>query len=244
MQLPASRGLRGRIPQPRKFGNGDTGVSVRSPSEINLAGLAATRIVWITAIGVCALSILSGLLSGTDGRNFSQQLPGFAFTDGGNSSQPFPDFADFASLDLGAAPVSGDAHGKAPNTEATGAAGPQADRGQRVSEQVTGDSHSRAGAPQPQGPGGKNPSSTSGPNRPQAPPVSSPKPPQAPTVTVNVPKPPQAPSVGVSVPEQPQAPSGTSDPSPTQVLPQVSVNVSSPVQTPIVNVPDVSVQLP
>jgi hypothetical protein len=221
---------------------------VRSPFEISLAGLAATRIVWITAIGVCTLAILSGLLSGSGGRTFSQQLPGFAFAEGGNSSQPFPDFTDFASLDPRAAPVSGDAQGKAPNARATGAAGPQVDRGQRVSEQVTGNTHSRAGTRQPEsqpgGAGGKNPSSTSGPNRPQAPSGGASNPPQAPTVTVNVPKPPEAPSVGVSAPEQPQAPSGTSDPAPSQVVPQVSVNVSSPVQTPIVKVPDVSVQLP
>jgi hypothetical protein len=219
---------------------------MRNASEIKLTGLAAVRITWITAIVVCVLAIVSGLLSGTDGRNSSRQFPGFAFTNGGNAPQLLP---DFASLDPVAALVGGEARKNAPKTQKNETAGPQGNRAQRVDEQALGDSHSKAGVPpsgtQPEGSGGRPPSSTPGPNRPQRPTVDVPQLPQAPTVSVNVPKPPQLPSVSVNVPNSPppsppQAPSGTSGPS----LPQVSVNVSAPIQTPLVKVPDVSVQLP
>jgi hypothetical protein len=215
-----------------------------------MAGLAATRLVWITAIVVCAVAILSGLLSGTDGGNSSPQFPGFAFTDGGNSAPQVP---DFASLDPVAALVGRDTQGTAPRTQKTEPAPAQADRGRPISEQAPGDSHSRIGGRHPESQqeaaGGRPPASTPGHDRPQAPTVGLPKPPkpsQAPTVTVNVPKPPQAPTVTVNVPKPPppsEPPSGPSAPSPPQ-LPQVSVNVSAPVQTPIVKIPDVSVQLP
>jgi hypothetical protein len=208
---------------------------VKSAYEVRF--LAAVRITWITAILVCVLAVVSGLLSGTDGSNSSQQFPGFAFADGGNSSQPFP---DFASLDPAAALVVGEVHKDAPKTQKNETAGPTGNRGQRVDEQAPGDSHSKPGAPhpgtQPEGAGGRPPASIPGPNRqPQAPEA-----PEAPTVSVSVPKPPEAPTVSVSVPDPEQAPSGTSALS----LPQVSVNVSAPVQTPVVKVPDVSVELP
>jgi hypothetical protein len=208
---------------------------MRKASEVRSTGLAAVRITWITAIVVCVLAIVSGLLSGTDGRNSSRQFPGFAFTDGGNAPQPLP---DFASLAPAAALVGGEALKNAAKTQKNETAGPQGNRAQRVDEQAPGDGHSRAGVPpagtQPDGADGRPPSSTPGANRPPAPTVNVPKPPQAPSVSVNVPKPPQAPSVTVNVPDPPQEPSGTSGPS----LPQVSVNVSAPIQTPILKVPE------
>jgi hypothetical protein len=248
--LPALRSPSGKNPPLPNFGSGETAVIVRSPSEIRMAGLAATRLVWITAIAVCALAILSGLLSGTDGPNSSQQFPGFAFADGGNSAPQVP---DFASLDPVAALVGGHTQETAPRTQKTEPPPAQADRGRPVSGQAPGDSHSRIGGRHPESQqeaaGGRPPSSTPGHDRPQAPTVGLPKPPkpsQAPAVTVNVPKPPQAPTVTVNVPKPPppsEPPTGSSAPSVPQ-LPQVSVNVSAPVQTPIVKIPDVSVQLP
>jgi hypothetical protein len=68
---------------------------VNGTSEVRLAGLVAVRIAWITAVVVCAVVILIGLFSGTDGGDSSQRLPGFAFTDGGDSSQQLPEFASF-----------------------------------------------------------------------------------------------------------------------------------------------------
>jgi hypothetical protein len=229
-------------------------------SEVRVAGLAAVRITWITAIVVCALAILSGLLAGSDGRNFSQGFPGFGFTGGGDSSPLFPEFASF---DPAAALVGEGAERNVPKTQGTETAGPQGDRGQRIDEQASGPGHSRTGVPhpgsRPDGVGGGAPSSAPRPNRPQAPTVSLPKPPQLPTVslpkppqppTVSLPKPSQPPTASppkpsppptVSVPEPPQLPT-VSLPKPAQ--PSVSVNLSSPVQTPAVKVPDVSVQLP
>jgi hypothetical protein len=220
---------------------------MRKASEVRSTGLAAVKITWITAIVVSVLAIVSGLLSGTDGRNSSRQFPGFAFTNGGNAPQLLP---DFASLDPTAALVGGEVQNTDPKTQKNETAWPQGTRRQRVSEQSPGDSHSSpgdshsgAGVPpagsQPEGAGGRAPASTPGPNRPQEPTVDLP---QLPSVTVNVPKPPQLPSVSVDVPNPPppQAPSGTSGLS----LPQVSVNVSAPIQTPLVKVPDVNVQLP
>jgi hypothetical protein len=224
---------------------------MKRPFEGRFAGLAAVRITWATAIVVCVLAIVSGLLSGTDGGNSSQQFPGFAFTDDGNASPPFTDFASLdpaAPLGPAAALVGGEAQQNTPKTQKTETAGPQGNRGRRVDEQAPGDGDSRAGVrhpgTQPEGADGGPPSSTPAPNRPQAPTVSPPEPetPQAPTVTVNVPEPPQAPSVSVNVPNPPQEPSGPSAPSLS--LPQVSVHVSAPVETPLVKVPDVSVQLP
>jgi hypothetical protein len=253
--LPGPKQPPGRNPTPQNLVAGETAVIVKSPSELRQAGLAAVRITWITAILVCALAVLSGVLSGSHGSGSSQQFPGFAFTDGGNSS-PFP---DLAALDPAAALLAGAAQANDPSTQKPGIAGPGVNGGRRVNEQASGDSDSRARLPrpgiqsprsQPDGGAGKQPSSTSGPNGPQGPTLDLPKLPQAPSVSVNVPKPPQAPSVSVTQPKPspPQAPSGGSGgggsaPS-APSLPQVSVNVSSPIQTPIVKVPDVSVNLP
>jgi hypothetical protein len=253
--LTPGTAFRWGIPPIRKSVHGTVFVTMKSTSEVRLAGLAAVRITWITAIALCVLATLSGLLSGSDGGNSSPQFPGFAFTDDGDSSQLFP---DFASLDPAAGLIGGDAQRNAqkndaptnaPETQGTETAGPQGNRGHRVDEQAPGDNHSRTGVPQPgaqpEDTGGGPPSSAPAPNRPQAPAVSPPKTPQAPTVNVNVPKPPQAPSVSVNVPNAPPEPSGPSAPSPSlPSLPQVSVHVSAPVETPLVKVPDVNVQLP
>ena len=260
LQAAASAGVDRCLPRPALGGefprfensvHGTVFVVMRKASEVRLTGLAAVRITWITAIVVCVLAVVMGLLSGTDGRNSSRQFPGFAFTDGGNAPQLLP---DFVSLDPTAALVGAEVQKTAAKTRKNETTAPQGTRGQGVSERAPGDSHSspgdshsRAGAPpagtQPEGAGGRQPSSTPGPNRPQKPTIDPPQLPQAPSVSVNVPKPPQAPSVTVNVPDSPQppqAPSGTSGVS----LPQVSVNVSAPIETPIVKVPDVSVQLP
>jgi hypothetical protein len=53
---------------------------VKGTSEVRLAGLVAVRVAWMAAIVVCALAILIGLFTGTDGADSSQQLPGFAFS--------------------------------------------------------------------------------------------------------------------------------------------------------------------
>ena len=254
--MPACRSPPGRNPTLPNSVSGKTQIIVRGASDVRPAGLAAIRITWITAILVCGLAVLSGLLSGSGGGSSSQAFPGFAFSGGGDSSP----FADIPSLDPAAALFGADAQDKAPQAQKAVTAGSHGYRGQWVKEQARGDGHPgdsrpRADLPQPGrqpgspgggSPGGRSPSSTSGPDRPHAPSVSLPKPPQAPTVTVNVPKPPQAPSVNASPPDPPQAPSGTSGTSGTSApsLPQVSVNVSAPVKTPVVNVPDVSVQLP
>jgi hypothetical protein len=212
---------------------------MKSASGFGLAGLAAVRITWIIAIVVCVLAVLTGLLSGTDGRNSSRQYPGFAFADGGDSLQPFPGIQQLhglASLDPTAAPVGLEAQKNPLTSQKTETPGPQGNRDHGVNEQAPADRHPRPAVPhqegQPEVTGGRPPSSAAGPDRPQAP-----------TVTVNIPKPPQLPTVSVPDPspsQPPQAPSGSTGPS----LPEVSVNVSAPVQTPIVKVPAVSIPLP
>ncbi len=170
------------------------------------------RITWITAIVVCVLAILTGLLSGTDSRNSSGQLPGFAFSDGGDPWQQSP---EFASLDPAAA-LAGVVDGKAQRTQRTITAASLGHRSQRADERAPGDTHSGARVPggsgsQPGNQGGRGPSPTPGPKSPQppssnptkptpAPPLSPPKLPQAP---VSPPKPapqpsPAPPSVSVS----------------------------------------------
>jgi hypothetical protein len=203
---------------------------VKSASELRLAGLVTVRITWITAILVSVLAILSGLLSGTDGRDSSQQLPGFAFTDGGDPSQQFLD--EFALFDPAASVVGG---GK------TKTAAPEDERSQRAKEEAAGDSRPSSGVPhrsgsQPKDVGGRAPVVTPQPNPPQAPSVTDPEPPQA--ISVTDPEPPQAPSV---TPAPSQPPVSVSVPAPSQ--PPISVSVSAPVQT-AVTVADNSVGLP
>jgi hypothetical protein len=202
---------------------------VNSAPDIRLAGLVAVRITWITAIVVSVLAILSGLLSGTDGRDSSQQLPGSAFADGGDTSQQLPEFALF---DPAAALVGA---GK------TKAAAPQDDRSQRAKEQASSDRHfdssipDRSGSqPQVKDPGGSGPVVTPRSNPPQAASVTRPTSSQTPSVsqpdlpqtpTVSQPDLPQAPSV--ALPDTPQAPLVTA----VSSQPPVSVSESAPVET-------------
>jgi hypothetical protein len=207
------------------------------------------RITWITAILVSVLAILSGLLSGTDGRDSSRQLPGFAFADGGDSSLQLPEFALFDPV----APVA--SAGK------TKTAAPQGDRRQWAKEQAPGDNHSSSGVSdrsgsQPKDAAGRAPVVTPRPKPqpassetqarlPQASSVTLPKPPQAPSVAPPAPSvTPQAPSVtpqapSVALPKPPQAPSVTLASS----QPPASVSASAPVQA-TVTVANNSVGLP
>jgi hypothetical protein len=172
------------------------------------------RIAWITAIAVCGLAILIGLLTvtvtgtGTGTGNSSQQLPGFAFSAGHDSSRQPPEL----TLHDSAAAMPG------------GAA--QKDRSRWAKEGSPGDSHSGSGIPPrsgsqaedtgpstpvtiprpklPQAPGG-DPAET-----PQAPSVTLPKPPQAAPVT----QPEPAPAPTVISPDPPPAPPVTEPPKP------------------------------
>jgi cytoskeletal protein RodZ len=176
-----------------------------------LAGLAVVRVTWITAILVSVLAILSGLLSGTDGRDSSRQLPEFAMFD---PAAPVVRGVETASA--------------VPQEDLS----QRANRSQRAKQRAPGDSHSdshsSSGVPhlsgsQPEDAGGRSPVVRSQPNRPQAPSESQPKPPQGPSETQ--PNRPQAPAV--TQPDPPQAPSEPSVPS----QPPVSVTVSAPVKT-------------
>ena len=203
---------------------------MKNGSEVTLAGLVAVRITWITATVVCVVSILIGLLSGTNGGDSSEQFPGFAFSDGGDSSQQLPEFALFEPA---AALFAAEAQQKAPRTKTAAA---QEDRSGRTKEGALGEGHYRSGVPprsgsHPQGADGRKPVVTSSPKPARAPSLTPPKLPQAPSVSP--PKLPQAPSV--SPPKLPQAPSEIPAPSP----PPVSLKVSAPV-----TVPKVSVGLP
>jgi hypothetical protein len=130
---------------------------VKSGSELTLAGLAAVRITWITAFVVCVVSILTGLLSGTDdGGDSSQQFPGFAFDDGGDSSQQLP---EFALVEPAAAIFGAEAPQKAQRTKPAAA---QEDRSGRTKEGALGEGHSRSGVPprsgsHPEGADGREP---------------------------------------------------------------------------------------
>jgi hypothetical protein len=236
--LPASRILRWGIRPTRKLGTRDGLLIVKGGSEIRFAGLAAVRITWITAIVVCVLAILTGLLSGTDSRNSSGQLPGFAFSDGGD---PLQQSSEFASLDPVAA-LAGVVDGKAQRTQRTITAASLGHRSQQADERAPGDTHSGARVPggsgsQPGNQGGRGPSPTPGPKSPQ--PASSNPPKPTPAAPLSPPKLPQAP---VSPPKpapqpSPALPSVSVSPSPTSV----SANVPAPVQVPGVTVPSVTV---
>ena len=226
----------GEFPRVENSVRGTVFVIVKGGSEIRFAGLAAVRITWITAIVVCVLAILIGLLSGTDSRNSSGQLPGFAFSDGGDPSQ----FPESASLDPAAA-LAGVVDGKAQRTKT---AGPQGDRSQRADVRAPGDTQSGARVPegsgsQPGNEGGRGPSPTPGPKPPQPPSSTAPKP--TPAQPVSLPKLPQA-------PVSPSKPAPAPSPPPPSVSvsaspPSVSVNVPAPVQVSGVKVPSVSVTL-
>jgi hypothetical protein len=196
---------------------------VNSTSEVRLAGLVAVRVAWITAIVVCALVILIGWFSGTDGGDSSQELPEFAFNDGGDSSQQSP---EFALLDPAAALV--------------GAAA-QEDRSGWAKEGAPGDGHSESGVPprwgaQPDGAGGGTPVVTPRPKPPQAPegdpaeaprepsvaPPKPPKPPEEPSVApAKPPKPPKEPSVAPAKPPNPPKEPSVAPPKPPHASPGV-----------------------
>jgi hypothetical protein len=182
---------------------------VKSTSDLRLAGLVAVRIAWITAFVVCALAILIGLFSGTDGGDSSLQLPGFGSTDGGDSSQLLPEFALF---DPAAAMVGAEAQKKAQKTKTAAATEDAGGRAPVVTPRPTPPQAPSVARPEP-----PQALSVTTPEPPQAPSVTTPEPPQAPSVTtpelpqapsVTTPEPPQAPSV--TPPEPPQAPSGIS----------------------------------
>jgi hypothetical protein len=218
-----------------------------------LVGLVAVRITWITATVVCVVSILIGLLAGTDGGGSSPGFPGFGFSDGGDSSQQPPEFASFEP----AAAIFGAENQQ--NAQRTKIGAAQENRSVRTNEGAPGEGHFRSGVPRgsgshPEGADRRKPVVTSSPKPPQAP---SAKPPQAPSVkppklppapSVKPPKLPPAPSVkppklppapSVTPPELPKAASEIPVPSP----PPVSLKVSAPVQTPV-TVPKISVGLP
>jgi hypothetical protein len=175
---------------------------VKGTFEVRLAGLVAVRIVWITAIVVCALAILIGLLSSSESGHSSQQLPGFASTEGGDPSQPLPEFTSFDP----AAGILGPA--------------PQEDRSGRAKEDLPGGSHSGAGIPPRSGSqledaAGKAPAATPRPKAPQAPQRGPAEAPQAPSVTP--PEPTKAPSV--SPPKPPESPKPVKPPKEPSVSP-------------------------
>jgi hypothetical protein len=233
--------------------SGNTEVTVKSGSEVTLAGLVAVRITWITATVVCVVSILIGLLSGSDGGD-SQQFPGFAFSDGGDSSQQ----PEFALFEPAAAMFSAETQQKAQRTKTAAA---QEDRSGRTKEGALGDGHSKSGVPprsgsHPEGANGRAPVVRPSEKPPRATSLTQPKPPKAPSVSppklpapsVKPPKLPQAPSV--SPPKLPQAPSvnppklpKAQSEIPVPSPPPVSLKVSPPAQTPV-TVPKISVGLP
>jgi hypothetical protein len=209
-------------------------VTVKSGSESTLVGLVAVRITWITATAVCVVSILIGLLSGTDGGDSSPQFPGFAFSDGGDSSLQSPEFALFEPA---AAMFGAETQQKAQRTKTAAA---QEDRSGRTKKGAPGEGHSRSGVPprsrsHREGADGREPVVTPSPKPSRSTSVTPPRHPQAPSV--KPPKLPQAPSV--NPPKLPPAPSEITAPSP----PPVSLKVSAPVQTPV-TVPEISVGLP
>ena len=225
---------------------------MRKASEVRLTGLAAVRITWITAIVVCVLAVVADCYP----------APTAAIPRGSSPGSLSPTAATLKTLNSRcptSRPLTQLLAGRwavqktAAKTPKDETAWPHGTRGQRVSDRAPGDSrsspgdsHSRAGAPPAKLNGGRRWEATLVHTRAESAPRNRrptsaatagtvrererPEPPQAPSVTVNVP----------DLPQPPQAPSGTSGVS----LPQVSVNVSAPIQPPIVKVPDVSVQLP
>jgi hypothetical protein len=235
---------------------------VKSGSESTLVGLVAVRITWITATAVCVVSILIGLLAGTDGGGSSPAFPGFGFSDGGDSSQQSPELALFepAAAIFGAetqqkaqgtktAAAQEDRSGRTKSQEAIKKCkkkfpkGPKRkkcikrakNRSGRTKKGASREGHSRSGVPPRSG---SHPEGADG-REPVGTPSS--KHPQAPSLTP--PKLPKAPSV--SPPKLPKAPSVSPPklPKPPSVsppkLPQApSVNPPKLPQAPSVNPPN------
>jgi hypothetical protein len=159
------------------------------------------RIAWITAILVCAVAILIGLFSGTDGGDSSQQLPGFAFSEAGDSSQQSSESAlpDPAAAGVGAAA--------------------QEDRSGWAKDGAPKDSRFASGVPglpgtQPEDTGDRTPVATPRPKGQQAPAGDPAEAPQAPSV--DPPKPPPTPPVA---PPKPPPPPPVTTPDPPPVPP-------------------------
>jgi hypothetical protein len=189
---------------------------VKGTSQARVTGLVAVRIAWITAIAVCALAILIGLLTGTGTGDPSRQLPGFAFSAGRDSSHQSPGFTwhDPAAAMAGAAA--------------------QKDRSRWAKEGAPGDSHSGSRIPprsgsQPEDTGGRAPVITPRPKPPQAPggdPAGAPQTPSVgPPTPPKPPKPPQAP------PEPTPAPPVT-PPEPTPAPPVTPPEPPKPPKSP------------
>jgi hypothetical protein len=204
----------------------------KNTSGVTLAGLAAVRIGWITALGGCMLVIVTGLLAGSGGGGSSQQFTGFGFADG-DATQLLPEFGLLES----AAVVGGETQLRA---QPMRTAVLQEHGSQRTKEQAPGESQSRDHSQDGSGrqrddAGGSAPVDTPQSNsRVDKPESNSP---QSPSVSQpNIPQAPSAPSVTLETPSQP--PSGSGDPAPSQL--RVDVSVSAGVETPV-SVPDVSV---
>jgi hypothetical protein len=186
----------------------DAALIVKGASGVISASLAAVRITWITAFGVCLLVMLSAVIFGSNGSNSSQQLPGFAFADRGDAPQLLPE-----SVWLDQAPA------VYTKTVDFRTAAPRDKGSRRANEQAYGGSHSRGQVPDRTGsqqtgsqqgdPGGGTPPSTTRSDPPEAPSVTPPDSSQRPSVTQ--PDPPQAPSV---------------DPEPSQATVEVSASQS------------------
>jgi hypothetical protein len=189
---------------------------VKGTSEVRLAGLVAVRIAWMTAIVVCALAILIGLFSGTDGGDSSQQLPGFAFSR--DSSPQVPESALFDPAAPMVGPAVQDGHGGLAKGSKNKRAGP-------------GEGHSAFGVPprsgsQPEDTGGGTRVVTLRPKPPPAPGGDPDEAPQAPAVTP--PEPPKTPEV--TQPKLPKPPKETEPKPPkgTEPKPPESPSVTEP----------------
>lgn len=191
-------------------------------SEVRLAGLVAVRIAWMTAIVVCALAILIGLFTGTDGGDASQQLPGFAF-----SRDSSHQVAESASLDP-AAPTVGpavqDGRSGVAKTGKDKHAGPV-------------DGHSAFGVPPrsgslPEDTGAGMRVVTRRPKPPQAPEDHPTGAPQPPAVTapkpLEPPTPPETPAVTQPKPPKPPKPTEPKPPKETEPKPPKSPSMTEP----------------
>lgn len=254
-RLPSAHGRAVGISPIREFGRGHALARVKTPSNVSLAvGLGAVRITWIAAVVVCALAIITALVSGTNGRGHSPAFPGFSFSGGTDQAdaQTFPELDSFRQAASHTAVRGREAAKTAANGKSPAL---RKGRGLPTDKQALDKSRSGVRAPrapssQPDRTGGRDPatggggpstggggSSTGGraPSTPKAPSA-----PQAPSL----PKPaaPQLPSANVPSPSLPQTESPSQTP---QVSPQPTVSVSTPaVQTPVANVPSVTVALP
>jgi hypothetical protein len=250
----ADQGARGRVrvclhltvvrwesPRFENLVEGTLSPRVKTPSNVSLVvGLGAVRITWIAAIVVCALAIITALVSGTNGRSHSPAFPGFAFSGGADQAdaETFPELGSFRQAASHTA-----ARGREAAKTAAKGNSPAFRKGRGLPTDKQASDKSRSGVRAPRVPssqpdrtgerdpstGGRNPSTPKAPSAPQAP---------------SLPKPaaPQLPSANVPSPSLPQTESPSQTP---QVSPKLTASVSTPaVQTPVANVPSVTVALP